>query len=149
MPRSLGPMSLYDACLRDAETRHKARLACVEKMRAQMRLLDADPLPFAWRQEHLALPPLERQVFAREALYRKASQFTWDVRNRCLRIEGFDLTNYPTMTQLYERLLAHGYKEVSRESGVFVDVVVKKGRLRLSMMLGLPASQESTATQKG
>jgi hypothetical protein len=128
------PGTLYQAAIQQEDDRHAGRLQVISQMQAQLRLLDQDPLPFAWRAEHLALPPMEKVKAARQALYDMAGELRWDRANKCIHIDGGDY--FGAMTRLRSRLLEHGYKEAERKgSGILVQVLLKKGRVNLSFSI--------------
>ncbi len=117
-------------------------------MQAQLRLLDQDPLPFAWRAEHLALPPMEKIKAARQALYDMAGELRWDGVNKCIQIDG--LHSFGSMTRLRSRLLEYGYKEVERKgSGILIWVILKKGRVKLSFSVDEKQSEPAARAAGG
>lgn len=132
--RSRPLATLYEAAIQQEDNRHAARLQVITKMQAHFSLLDQDPLPFAWRAAHLALPHMDKVKAARQALYDMVGDFRWDLANKCIHIEGGDY--FGAMTRLRSRLLEHGYKEVERSgSGILTQVLLKKGRVKLSFTI--------------
>jgi len=111
--------TLLEDCIRDEQSRHRRRLLELEKMRNQLRLLDADPAAFAWRTAHQELSPAEREPHGREVLHAKASQLSWHSATRSVAIAGFDSPSVMPMTELYNRMLSLGFKESSRDERMF------------------------------
>jgi len=133
-PRSRPPATLFQAAIQQEDNRHAARLQLITRMQAHFRLLDQDPLPFAWRAADLALPHMDKVKAARQALYDMVGDLRWDRANKCIYIEGGDY--FGSMTRLRSRLLEHGYKEVERSgSGILIHVLLKKGRVKLSFTI--------------
>lgn len=114
------PAGLYEACLQQEYERHARRLAEIKAMKARLGLLDA----FMPALQAAGVPPLlDLSTWGGKALYVRCCHMTDPARTQ----------------KMVDTLIAAGMREVERNTyPTFIRVVLKKGRLSLSLGVDLP-----------
>lgn len=121
------PATLYEACVQQEQTRHRRRLAELQQMEARMRMLD------------VMVPALKAAGLS--LILDRISP--WGERE--LFVAAHTLINPAQSEKLLHTLTAAGMEVVSRdERHGAATVKLKKGRLKLALIVDLPRQVPAT-----